>query len=286
MTRPRGRARPMLVLAAVAMAAGACAPARPALPTGRWDPVPAAWGDVFAEASAPCAGVRTLTAEIAVSGSVGGRKLRGRVLAGFERPGSIRLEAVAPFGPPFFILAASGDDATLLLPRDRRVLAHARAGEVLGALTGLSLSPDDLGALLAGCVSADLTPLDAGAQRDGWARVSLRGGTEAYLRRTSGVWRILRGLRAPAAPGAGPSLTVDYANAVSGFPRTVRVWQDPVAGRGSSAALVFQLSQVETNVAIDAAAFRVVVPADAAPISLDELRRTGPLAGATPRDPR
>jgi hypothetical protein len=40
------------------------------------------------------------------------------------------------------------------------------------------------------------------------------------------------------------------------------------------------LSQLESNVDIDAAAFTVDVPAAADPISLDELRASGPLRGA------
>ena len=57
--------------------------------------------------------------------------LRGRVLAGIAAPGRLRLEAVAPFGPPVFILAASGTSATLLLPRDNRVLTGEPASAIL-----------------------------------------------------------------------------------------------------------------------------------------------------------
>jgi hypothetical protein len=46
-------------------------------------------------------------------------------VSGFERPGSLRLEGVAPFGSPAFILAARAGRATLLLPRDNRVLSGA-----------------------------------------------------------------------------------------------------------------------------------------------------------------
>ena len=79
-------------------------------------------------------------------------RLRGRVIAGFERPASMRLEGVAPFGPPAFILVARGGDATLLLPRDERVVRGASPEDVLGALTGVALAPADLLAVLTGCV--------------------------------------------------------------------------------------------------------------------------------------
>ena len=39
------------------------------------------------------------------------------------------------------------------------------------------------------------------------------------------------------------------------------------------------VSQIETNVDLDAAAFDVVVPADARAMTLDELRNAGPLRG-------
>jgi hypothetical protein len=85
--------------------AAACASAPVRMPSGPWTPHEAA-RDAFAEATAACRGVRTFSAEIAVTGRAGLSKLRGRVLAGFERTGRLRLEGVAPFGAPLFILVA------------------------------------------------------------------------------------------------------------------------------------------------------------------------------------
>src|SRR5206468_367196 len=82
------------------------------------------------QAPSACRAVTRLTAEIAASGSVGGRRLRARLLGGFTAP-SVRLEAIAPAGPPFFIFVATGRDATLLLPRDERVLEHGEPAAVL-----------------------------------------------------------------------------------------------------------------------------------------------------------
>ena len=113
------------------------------------------FADRFRRVTMTCAGVRTMTAELALAGRAGGRRLRGRAIAGFERPASMRLEGVAPFGPPAFILAARAGTATLLLPRDNRVLRKAAPEDILGALTGVALSPADLQAILTGCVSAE-----------------------------------------------------------------------------------------------------------------------------------
>ena len=47
---------------------------------------------------------------------------------------------------------------------------------------------------------------------------------------------------------------------------------------GESFNLTLKLSQVETNVPLDADAFRVRIPPDAQPITIEELRRSGPLS--------
>ena len=47
-------------------------------------------------------------AELGLAGRAGSQRLRGRVVAGFERPASMRLEGVAPFGPPAFTIWSDG----------------------------------------------------------------------------------------------------------------------------------------------------------------------------------
>src|SRR5690242_870483 len=117
-------------LALAALAATSCGAPLLKLPTGTGTPAPDA-ADALAQATRTCRTVSTFSAEIAVSGSVGGQRLRGRLLAGLAAPASMYMEAPAPFGGPLFVLAATADDATLLLPRDRRVLEHGRPDQVL-----------------------------------------------------------------------------------------------------------------------------------------------------------
>ena len=116
------------------------------LPSGA--ATPASPADAAAALAQITGGVRAPSArsprELAVSGSAGGRRLRGRLLAGVAAPASVRLEAVAPFGQPLFIFVATGDDATLLLPRDERVLEHGRPDAVLEAVAGVPLGAADL----------------------------------------------------------------------------------------------------------------------------------------------
>jgi hypothetical protein len=284
MTRPAGTRRATTALCALAFLVSSCAPARIRLPEGPGGPLPG-FADTFNLATATCQGVRTLTAEIAVSGRVAGQRLRGRVLAGFERPGSLRLEALAPFGSPFFILAAKDNEGTLLLPRDGRVLTGAAPRDIIEALTGLDRSPADLHALLSGCLVPNPTAIDGQSLQGDWALVVLDGGSRAYLRRLSGVWRVVAGQVAGRTVGrSAPGLTVEYAGFVQGLPSVVNLWQDAEAGGAVSAALAFRLSQIEANRAINPAAFAVAVPSGATPLTLDELRRSGPLAGSTTRD--
>lgn len=70
--------------------------------------------------------------------------MRGRILTGLESGGAVRLEAPAPFGAPFFILAGRDEKATLVLPRERRVIKDVAVSAVLERLTGLALGADDL----------------------------------------------------------------------------------------------------------------------------------------------
>jgi outer membrane lipoprotein-sorting protein len=247
------------------LVASACAARALPLPTDPGTPLPD-FAEIHRQASSACAGVRTLTAELSLSGRAGGRALRGRAIVGFERPAAIRLEGVAPFGPPAFILAGSGPTATLFVPRDNRVLKSARAEDILGALTGVALSPADLLAVLTGCVVAMPTPSAGRMHQNGWVSIDLSGGATVYLERVLLGWQP----RAARRPG----WQIEYPSWRTGFPETVRLRSlDP----NINVELTAAVSQLEANVSVDPAAFKIDVPADALSLSLDELRDSGPL---------
>ena len=247
------------------MIVSGCAPRLLSLPTDPGNPLPD-FAEIHRRATAACAGVRTLTAELSLSGRVGGRTLRGRAIAGFERPNSLRLEGVAPFGPPGFILAGGGDGATLLLPRGNRVLRDARAEDILGALTGVALAPADLQAILTGCVASMPGAMGGRLHQRGWASIDLPGDATLYLERVGAGWRP----RAARRPG----WQIEYPSWQGGFPRDVRLRSvDPAVDVELTAAL----SQIEANITIDPAAFTVNVPADALPLTMAELLEAGPL---------
>jgi hypothetical protein len=242
-----------------------CAPKRLSLPTDPGRPLPD-FEEIYRDATTSCAGVRTLTAELALSGQAGGQRVRGRAIVGFERPDSIRLEGVAPFGPPAFILAARDAVAVLLLPRDNRVLRGARAEEILGALTGVGLAPTELQAVLTGCVSAMQGATGGRVHGNGWASVDLAGGGVLYLERVNGRWR------GRAASRAG--WQIEYPEWRGTFPQTVHLRSTDPRVVVNLTALV---SQLESNVEIDPAAFTVTAPPDARTLTLAELRDSGPL---------
>lgn len=276
----------------LAVALSACATAGGAfrLPSGPWVAEADAAG-AYDEALAPCRGVTSVTAEIAVRGRAGGTKVRGRLIAGLERGGSMRLEAPAPFGAPVFVLAARANRATLWLPRAKQVVRDAPVDDVLEALTGLRRSSDDVLGLVAGCppeTVRDGTGAVGRRNGEGWLEVDLGGGATAYLRHDTRRWRLVaaRGV----SPAGGEAWFVSYAGYFAGLPRTITVRQDD-SGSGRAGAvteLTFTVSQPEVNVPIDAAAFDLVLPPGVELLSIDDLRQAGPLAdrGEAGRDGR
>lgn len=279
------RLRPHVVaggLLAASLLIGGCAArggGRFVPPTGPGAPAPE-FAQRFEEATRACRDIRTMTAEAALSGRVGGRRLRGRLQMGLGDPNAMRLEAVAPFGQPIFILAAHDGEGTLLLPRDNEVLPQAPASAIVEALAGIALSPSELRAVATGCVSPSATA--TGGQQHGASltAITLSDGAIVYVRLVDGAPRIVAAHR--------PGLEVEYGRYERALPRTVhlrRVAEAGGEGRGSAApeaVLSLELSQIELDVPLGPEAFRVDVPTGARPVTLDQLRQSGPLGQAAP----
>jgi outer membrane biogenesis lipoprotein LolB len=242
----------------------ACATRTLTLPTDQGTPLPDA-EQVLTSLTASCRGVRTLTGVLALSGRAGGEGVRGRVVAGFERPSSMRLDGVGPFGQVGFILAGN-TEAVLLMPREQRV-ARGAPEELLAALTGVRLAPADLLAILTGCVVPAPKAVSGQTHGNGWVSIGLDGGATLYAGQVGGQRR----LRAARRDG----WTIEYPGWQAGtFPPAVRLLStDPPVD------LTATLSDLEANQDIDAAAFRVDVPRDTIAITIDELRAVGPLRG-------
>ena len=260
----------------------ACATRLPPRPSGTAGPDATA-AEAFTAATASCRGFRSIEGELALSGRAGEERVRGRVLTGLEAGGAVRLEAPAPFGAPFFILAGRNEMATLILPRERRVLKDTSVSAVLERLTGLSLGADDLRLILSGCLVETPAPAEGRQWPGGWQAVTLGPGRVAYI-------RTVQGRPAVVAADYGP-WHVDYSQHASGFPRVVRVRRGPGGpslGDGGGAAakaetidITARVEQLEVNTRINPRAWSVEVPSDADPMTLDELRSIAPLADRT-----
>jgi outer membrane biogenesis lipoprotein LolB len=252
-----------------ALLISACAARMPPRPSGTPGPDPTA-ADAFVAATASCRGFRSIEGELALSGRAGEERVRGRVLTGLEAGGAVRLEAPAPFGAPFFILAGRSEVATLILPRERRVLADTPVSAVLERLTGLSLGADDLRLILSGCLVEKPAPADGRQWPGGWQAVTIGPERVAYI-------RIVQGRPVLVAADYGP-WHVDYSQHANGFPRVVRVRR---AGDGAI-DITARVEQLAVNTQINPLAWKVDVPSDADPMTLDELRSIAPLAERKP----
>jgi hypothetical protein len=286
MNRPvRGKAvrtRGLFVVLA-ALLSTACGARLMKLPTGPASPAPD-MAQVVSEATAACRGVTTLTAEVGVSGSVHGRRLRSRLLVGLERPASARVEAFA-FGQQILILVSRADEATLLLTRDNRVLRRGRPSEILEAVAGVPLDASNLRTTLLGCDAAVMNEIDRstpGARTaavegrrigEDW-RVATEGSSELYFQRQAPDrrWRLVAALH--RRPNRA-FWRAEYRDFENDLPRTLRL----VDSESRRFDLRLALSQVELNAKLPGAAFEVNIPPTADPITLEELRESGPIPG-------
>jgi hypothetical protein len=252
----------------VALLLSSCGAPLMKLPMGPGAPAADA-ADVVAQATATCRGINAITLEISVHGTAGGHRLRGRLTAGLAKPASARLEANAPFGQPIFIFVANAADASLLLPRDRRVLEHGKPADVLEAVSGVPLDAPSLRTLITGCANAP-DASDAVAFGNTW-RVAPDGADSVYFRHDA-AWHLVATVRRDA-------WRAEYSMFENNLPRAIHIVSQP-AGRFD---LQMDLSQVEINVPIGQEAFRLDRTAGAEPISLDELRQSGPLGDPSTR---
>jgi hypothetical protein len=264
MPLPR-RAAALAAGCVLAFAAG-CAPRRVDLPSGAGTPFPEA-AAAYDAAVKECRGAKTLQATLGLSGRAGSTSIRGNVDAGFEAPSQVRLEGRYPFGRPAFILVSKGSDATLYLPRDNRVLPNASTEAIVEALLGLPLGGAEMRAAISGCGFGAVNNPGAGrSYGTGWAAVET-GDSTTYLRQIAGQWRVAAASKTP--------MTVLYSDFSLGRAATIRVRSDgPV-----KADLTARLSDVNINVPLGPEVFAVQVPAQADPLTIEELRRAGPLSG-------
>ena len=237
------------------------------LPSGSGSPFPE-FATAYGQATEGCHNLSRLTAVLSMSGRAGRQNLRGRVDAGIEEPDRIALEGTAPFGKPFFVLAAANNASTLVLPRDSRYLRGTAPAEIIEALTGIRITPSELLVALGGCAFYVGSVSEGRSFSNGWAAVDA-GAAKVWLRTIDGQWREVAAEKDP--------LTIYYEDFVGGRAQRLRLVMK--GAQGADADITLRVSQLEVNKPLDPAVFKLAIPEGAEPLTLDELRRAGPLGG-------
>ena len=221
---------------------------------------------VWRELSSSCRSVQSADLVVVFRGFSGERSFRRtRARAAVKRPGFLRLEGMAPFGAPAFILIANPGDAILLPPREQQVVRDASASDLFYSLSGLSLEPDDVQALLTGCVMQNGVSLSARTYGNGWIAIELSGGATVYSRRSEMTPEI--------SMGTVGNLVVEYSEHVRGLPRKLRIQS---VGTTMPTDLMIELTQVNVNTAINPEAFEVSVPSTFTSVAFEDFRLQSP----------
>jgi hypothetical protein len=261
---PPGRLAAIMSLASAVVLTAACGARAIRLPTDAGTVLPE-FSTIHADVTRTCQSVRTLVTVLSLSGRAGGQRLAGSLHAGFRAPDDLYMEH--EYGTILFVLTSSDGDASLFLPRENRVVRDEPTADLLGALTGVSLGAADLLAVLTGCVVPSPIPVAGRVHQNGWASIDLDGGAQVFLQRVDGQWRV----RAARRHG----LQVEYPEwpASSAVPTRVVIRADePVR-----VDLRASVSQADLNGELTDAVFVNPAPAGARPLSIEELRRNGPL---------
>jgi hypothetical protein len=265
--------RPAGLILALAGVCASCAAPLLKLPSGPGDVV-LDGPDAVQAATAACRPLSSISLEMGVSGSIGGHRVRGRLVAGLTKAGEVRLEGIAPFGQPLFILTnnpgSEAPGATLLLSRDNRVLRRGQFPAVLEAVAGIPLDEHLLFSVLTGCIpSASSGDMLFRGLGENW-RLVAAGPDDVYLNRVrEGPWRLVATVHKSTSAG----WKAEYRDFAEGLPRSIRL----ISARNSSFDLQLTLSQVELNPALTADVFTIQIPPSANPITLEELKASGPL---------
>lgn len=171
----------------------------------------------------------------------------------------------ASFGAPLFVLAGTAERATLVR-RDKRVVT-ARADDIIEALTGLKLGPRELLAVLAGC--ADQTPAFSSAAQFGDLVAVTTARARVFLRQREARWQV-------AAAELSP-LLLEYLAMDGSWPARIRITSS--ASSSLEVRISVALSQIDVNTPIAASVFVPNPPAGAIPMTIEQLRQSGPMAG-------
>jgi hypothetical protein len=219
-------------------------------------------------ARASCRAPAALTADLRLSGRIDGERVRGTLQVGATGE-AMRLEGLAPFGAPVFVLSATPAGAVLLLPRESAVARGPSAADLLDAVIGVPLMPADMLAIVSGCGLAEWQVERGVSFGDAWTRLDLDQARRLWLH---------------AAPGAPPVIVaaedgrwrIEYTRDGAGWPTAIRL-HAAAAGAGAT-DVVFAVDAPEALDALPPGALEVQVPAGARVVPLADLKKNRELA--------
>jgi hypothetical protein len=254
------------ISAAVLLATAACAPkVNLALPAGAGTPL----ADLAVAEQAARASCRThpaITADLRLSGRIDGERVRGTLQVGVTRE-AMRLEGLAPFGAPVFVLAARPEGAVLLLPRETAVARGDSALELLDAAVGVALTPQDLLAIVSGCGVADWNVSGGATFSGGWTRLDLDQARALWLRSGADGTLLL-------VAAQDSRWRIEYTRTSAGWPTAIRLRPSGSDATASRTDAVLALEAPEAMAALPEGALDVDVPAGARELTVADLRRS------------
>lgn len=243
-----------------------CATAAFVRPAGVATPAPEATA-ALTRSSAACRRLQSYSGVLGLTGKLGPRRIPGLASAVLyvvvTRAGDVGLEAQVS-SQRLFRLGGTAERATLLLPADGRVVID-RADEIVDALIGVRLGPERLFRILGGCASVG-DEVGVGERMGAALRVRTPDAM-IFLSQVADEWR-------PVAMDFD-DLLVDYLAWADGLPR--RVLLRSRGGPDAAVALTLAVRSTDLDAPARPSAFVVNVPEGTLPMSIDDLRSSGPL---------
>jgi hypothetical protein len=235
-------------------------------PSGPGQPAPEAAG-AWAEATSACRDVKDASGTMRVSVRQGRLRSSG-IDVGFivTADGRVRLEDSTGF-----TLAGTAAQAQLWLRQDNSIV-KGRADEIVDAFIGVRLGPERLLAVVTGCHTTDVSSArpQSAVRHDNRIAVPVSDGT-VFLQKKDGPWR--------TSEGVGDDIIVEYRQFIGYWPSQ---WRATAAARSADPIVIeVSVDDPDMNKGSFAPGTFQVAATGAAPMTLEQLRASGPLRGRT-----